>query len=121
MIVAGFGFRSAAGLASLRAALSLAQEGLPAITHLATAADKAEALTPLAEILGLPVVGIEPEALALVTTPTHSRASVHARGTGSVAEACALAGAGGAARLLRLRCISADRMATCAIARGALP
>lgn len=121
MIVAGFGFRSAASPDSLRAALAQAQDGVPAITHLATAADKAAALAPLAEILGLPVIGIEPDALVLAPTSTHSRASIHARGAGSVAEASALAGAGAGARLLRQRCISADRMATCAIAQGALP
>lgn len=120
MIVAGFGFRSSAGLSSLEAALVLARQGLPAVTHLATASDKAAALAPLAEILGLPVIGIAPEALVSAATITRSCASLKARGTGSVAEASALAAAGAGARLLRPRCLSPDRMATCAIAQGAL-
>ena len=49
MIVAGFGFRAAADQAALRAALALAQAGKPRVTHLATAADKAPALAPLAQ------------------------------------------------------------------------
>lgn len=120
MIVAGFGFRSGAGLSSLRAALELAQQGQPSVTHLATAADKVPGLEPLAEALGLPLTSVSPEALARALTFTHSAASKAARGTGSVAEASALAAAGPGARLLAPRQISADRMATCAIAEGPL-
>lgn len=118
MIVAGFGFRSGAGLPSLRAAFALAQQGRPPVTHLATASDKLPALAPLAEALGLPLTGIAPEALANASTLTNSTASLTARGTGSVAEAAALAAAGAGARLLGPRRISPDRMATCAIAQG---
>ncbi len=64
---------------------------------------------------------MSPDALAAVTTPTRSRASLKARGVGSVAEACALAAAGVQSRLLRTRQISPDRMATCAIAQGLIP
>lgn len=120
MIVAGFGFRSGAGVASLRAALVLAQKGLPAVTHLATASDKLPALAPLADVLGLPLTGVAPEALAAAPTLTSSTASRAARDTGSVAEASALAAAGRGARLLTCRHISPDRMATCAIAQGPL-
>lgn len=118
MIVAGFGFRSGAGVPSLRAALALAQQGLPPVTQLATAADKVPALHPLAEALGLPLTGVLPEALAGAATLTSSAASKAVRGTGSVAEASALAAAGPGARLLASRQISPDRMATCAIAQG---
>lgn len=121
MIVAGFGFRAGAGLPSLRAALALAQPGLPPVTHLATAADKAAALAPLARALGLPLIGLAPGRLAGVPTPTRSAASRAARGTGSVAEAAALVAAGPGARLIAGRFISADRMATCAIAQGTMP
>ena len=93
MIVAGFGFRRGAGLASLRAALELAQDGLPPITHLATAIDKTSALVPLAEALGLPMTGIPSASLSTTPTPTSSAASLKARATGSVAEACALVAA----------------------------
>lgn len=112
MIVAGFGFRSGATLESLRAALALAQAGAPPVTHVASVADK----LPLLRGLGLPVIaatGIEQ-----VATPTRSPASLAARGTGSVAEAAALLAAGPGARLLAPRCISPDRMATCALAKG---
>lgn len=120
MIVAGFGFRRGTGLASLRAALALAQQDRPAVTHLATASDKAAALEPLAESLGLPLRGLSPEELSGVTTLTRSAASLAARATGSLAEASALCAAGSGARLFGPRHVSPDRMATCAIAEGSL-
>ncbi|WP_231735583.1 cobalamin biosynthesis protein [Novosphingobium sp. CCH12-A3] len=118
VIVAGFGFRSGAGLSSLRGALARAQQGQPPVTHLATVQDKVAALVPLAEALGLPLTGVAPEVLIAVSTATRSVASLAARDVGSVAEASALAGAGAGARLLGPRHISPDRMATCAIAQG---
>jgi cobalt-precorrin 5A hydrolase len=116
MIVAGFGFRATATPASLRAALALAGQGRPPITHLATAADKAPALAPLARSLGLPLLSLTPAQLAAVATPTQSPASIAARGLGSLAEAAALAGAGPDALLLAPRRISPDRLASCALA-----
>lgn len=116
MIVAGFGFRTGASLASLRDAL--ARHGAVPATHLATVQDKVEALAPLACEMGLPLIGIGAEVLAATVTPTASDASKRARGTGSVAEAAALAAAGAGACLLHPRRISKDRMATCAIAQG---
>lgn len=118
MIVAGFGFRAGASMSSLRAALALAQDGSPPVTLLATVADKAPTLAPLADALGLPLTGVSAEALTHPSTPTRSAASLKARGTGSVAEASALAAAGPGARLLGPRQVSPDRMATCAIAQG---
>jgi len=118
VIVAGFGFREGASLASLEAALALAQAGLPRVTALAAPQDKAWALRELAEVVGLPLVGLAPEELSAVPTATISIASLLARRTGSVAEAAALAAAGPAAALLCPRRISPDRMATCAIATG---
>lgn len=112
MIVAGFGYRSGATLDSLRAALALAQAGSCPVTHVASVPDK----LPLLAGLGLPMIAAE--ALETIETPTRSAASLAARGTGSVAEAAALAAAGPGARLLVTRCISPDRMATCAIAEG---
>ena len=85
-------------------------------THLAAAHDKLAALVPLAEVLDLPLMGVASDALAAVSTPTRSIASLNARHVGSVAEASALAAAGAGARLLSPRHISPDRMATCAIA-----
>ena len=117
MRVAGFGFRAAASAGSLRDALAAAggSEGLVA---LATADGKACArpLLALAAELALPVRGVTPAALAAAATLTRS-ARVAARfGTGSVAEAAALAAAGPAARLLGPRAVSHDGMATAAIA-----
>lgn len=118
MIVAGFGFRAGAGISSLRTAFMLAQQGHPPVTHLATARDKLAALAPLAEALGLPLTGVEPAALAAAPTITRSAASLAAHGSGSLAEASALAAAGPGACLLGPRHISPDRMAACAIAKG---
>ena len=118
MIVAGFGFRQGAALASLQAALALAQQGHEPVTRLATVRDKIVGLRPLADALGLPLTAVDPAVLAEVETITHSPVSFNAYGTGSVAEASALAAAGPGARLLGARHISPDRMATCAIAQG---
>ena len=118
MIVAGFGFRSAADIAALRAALACAQAGHPPVTALAAPDDKRVLVAELAETMALPVVTVSPDALQGPQTATQSTASLSARATGSVAEACALAAAGPGARLLAIRHISPDRMATCAIARS---
>jgi cobalt-precorrin 5A hydrolase len=120
LIVAGFGFRSGADMTSLCDVLHLAQQGLPAVSALAAPEDKIRLLTALADILGVPVIGIAPQAVCAASPMTFSPASFAARGTGSVAEAVALAAAGPGAVLLGLRHISPDRMATCAIAQGAL-
>lgn len=122
VIVAGFGFRRAATLASLRDALRRAAARRPPAL-LATAEDKvvAEAFSALASDLGLPARGIDRDTLAAQRTRTRSSASIAARGTGSVAEAAALAAAGPGARLLGARRVSADGMATCALAEGESP
>jgi len=118
VIVAGFGYRTGANQASLRSALALAQADHPSVTALATPADKAALLTPLAEALAVPLIAVSPGQLCAVATTTQSPASLTARHTGSVAEASALAAAGEGARLIAHRHISTDRMATCAIAEG---
>lgn len=115
MRVAGFGFRSAATVASLRDALDRAGGR---VDRLATAADKAA--TPVfrafAGEMRLPVLAVAPEGLADRPTITQS-ARVAARfGAGSLAEAAALAAAGPGARLLGPRVISGDGLATAAIA-----
>ena len=117
MIVAGFGFTSKATLDSLTEALSLAGR---TPDRLATAADKAEspAFQALARHLALPVAALSQQAIANHPTVTQSAASTAARGTGSLAEAAALAAAGPGARLLGARVISSDRRATCALAIG---
>lgn len=129
MMVAGFGLRRDATLASLRDALAQAlQLAQPAtrsahcITLLATAQDKAEAtcLRALAADLGLPLCAVAPAQVAATPTLTDSAAVRVLRGTGSTAEAAALAvalmHAGPGATLLHPRSVSTDRLATCAIA-----
>ena len=120
MIVAGFGFRSGATAASLHSALDAARGGLH-VTHLATLEDKADRLAELAAALALPVIAVRPSCIVSSATKTHSRASLAARGVGSVAEGSALAVAGSGAQLLVSRRISPDRMATCAIASSLIP
>lgn len=129
MMVAGFGFRAEASLHSLREALRLALDesrvgGLPcpSIVLVATAQDKAQAscLQDLAARLDLPVCALTPAELTAVSTLTDSTPIRQRRGTGSVAEAAALAAAnrfaGGAATLLHARAVSPDRRAACALA-----
>lgn len=118
MIVAGFGFRTGATVASLHTALAAAQHGHAPVTALAAPHDKLALVSDLAETLGLPMIAISSSALQIPNTPTQSTASLEARQTGSVAEAAALAAAGPDAQLLATRHISPDRMATCAIARS---
>ncbi len=103
---------------ALRAALASAQRGHPPVGALAVPHDKQVLVARLAVAMGVPVIAVSPSALQTPDTPTQSRASREARGTGSVAEAAALAAAGPGARLLTARHISPDRMATCAIAEG---
>lgn len=111
--VAGFGFRKGAGVESLRAALVAAGGG--PVDLLATAEGKVGGLSPLGLALGLPVRGVAVECVATVTQSDRVRARF---GTGSLAEAAALAAAGRGARLVVLRVASPDGMATCAVAEG---
>jgi len=119
MKVAGLGFRRDVTLASLREALLAAgrAEDLDAV---ATVSDKAdsEALKQLARECGVPIRAVSAEELANIHTPTQSKLIVESFGTGSVAEAAALAAAGRHARLIAVRVVSQDRTATAAIAEG---
>nr|WP_128514926.1 cobalamin biosynthesis protein [Tabrizicola thermarum] len=117
MIVAGFGFRTGATLAALQDALSRAG-GPIGVTHLATLKAKVGGLAALGQVLGLPVIALEPESLRGIATPTRSDRVVAMFGTGSVAEGAALAAAGPGARLRAPRAVSADGTATAAIAEG---
>ncbi len=115
MIVAGFGFRSGVTGGALMDALARAG-GVAGVTHLATVAAKAEGLAELAAALGLPVLAVEPQLLAAQAVLTQSDRVEALYGTGSVAEAAALAAAGPGARLRGPRVTSADGTATAAIA-----
>ncbi|XDA99995.1 cobalamin biosynthesis protein [Sulfitobacter sp. LCG007] len=120
VIVAGFGYRGGATCESLRSALEKA--GGDCRPHLlATLDSKARLLERLASVLSLPLAAVTPEDIAGRPTLTCSAASLSAHGTGSVAEAVALAAAGANARLLAPRVVSEDRMATCALAEGEDP
>lgn len=116
MRVAGLGFRNGATPAALAEAIAAAGGGT--LTRLATAEDKAGAapLRALAAEMGLPVTAVPRAALASTPTPTRSPRVVARYGTGSLAEAAALAAAGPCARLLGPRAVSADGTATAAIA-----
>lgn len=122
MIIAGFGFRRDATDDSLREALSLAA-GNRQIGALATAADKAmsPALIALAADLNLPLHAITPDQIAAQDTATRSVRVQAERGTGSLAEAAALAATGPNGRLIGVRHISCDGMACCALARKGTP
>lgn len=117
MKVAGFGFRDGAPLVALRAALGLVEQAGGPATALATATSKAgaAALNDLAIERGLVVLAVP---VAGVSTPTRSSRVQALFGTGSVAEAAALAAAGPDARLIVGRVTSPDGMATCAMALG---
>ncbi|SDP92278.1 cobalt-precorrin 5A hydrolase [Rhodoferax sp. OV413] len=118
MKVAGLGFRAQASVASLRSALQAAGNST-GLSALATAEDKAgtPALLQLAAELGLQVIAVP--LAALQAQAATSSPHVPARyGGHSLAEAAALAAAGPDARLLAARAVSADSLATAAIAEN---
>ena len=117
MRVAGIGFRRGTTLAALLEAVEAAGGAAEA---LATAEGKARAAPAqaLARALNLPLIAVPAAALAGQPTPTRSP-RIHALfGTGSLAEAAALAAAGPGATLIAPRVLSRDRTASAAIAEG---
>ena len=118
MRVAGFGFRQSATLESLQAAWLAAQPA--GVSAIAAPDDKAQTqvFAAFSDALSLPVISVAPQDMHAASTVTNSTKVREKRGTGSVAEACALVAAGASATLLQTRVISEDRMATCAIAEG---
>lgn len=119
MRVAGLGFRKEATIEALRDALAAAG-GTLGLDALATATDKADAtaIVALARELGLTIKPVPAELLARVETATRSARVETMFGTGSLAEAAALAAAGRLARLVSPRSVSGDKTATAAIAEG---
>jgi cobalt-precorrin 5A hydrolase len=119
MRVAGLGFRTEATIEALREAL-VAAGGAQGLDALATATDKAEAavIVALARELGLTIKPVPTALLSRVETATHSARIEAMFGTGSLAEAAALAAAGRRARLVSPRSVSRDKTATAAIAEG---
>lgn len=111
MIVAGFGFRKGASLASFQAALNMTN-GAQAI---ATIEEKAIGLTELSRATGLPVIAVARSALPDQPGSPRVRALY---ATGSVAESAALAAAGAGAILTQPRTTSPDGQVVVAIAKG---
>lgn len=118
MKAAGLGFRAGATEESLRAAYDAAGGDADV---LAVPEDKRAAplVMQFAAAVGLPVVGVSKAHMTAVKTLTQSAKVREKRGTGSVAEACALVAAGDGATLLGARVVSSDRNATCAMAEAA--
>ena len=122
MRVVGIGFRAAADLASLQDALQqvLDATGGGGIDAVVTEAAKAreKVFREFAQVLGLPGLGITAQDLGQMITPTQSERIQDRFGTGSLAEAAALAAAGPEARLVAQRVVSGDGMATAALAES---
>ncbi|SFD87577.1 cobalt-precorrin 5A hydrolase [Sulfitobacter brevis] len=120
MRVAGIGFRSAASLPSLVDALqrALAEAGGGTLDALVTESAKSRepVFRELAQSMGLPGLGVTQQDLGQMITPTQSQRIQDQFGTGSLAEAAALAAAGPEATLAACRVVSGDGMATAAIA-----
>lgn len=118
MRVAGIGFRGAASVSDLRAALAAAQGDRPPVQAIVTEASKAraEVFRAFAADLGVPGLGVPLVDLAEMITPTQSQRIQDKFGTGSLAEAAALAAAGPTAVLVAARAVSGNGMATAAIA-----
>ncbi|MEL7515385.1 MAG: cobalamin biosynthesis protein [Pseudomonadota bacterium] len=124
MIVAGFGFRTSVTRSSLADAYAKARgRAHGSASVFATAADKATtpAFQRLASDERATVTPVAAGDLIAQPTITQSEPAKTARGTGSVAEAAALAAAGPQARLLAPRAVSDDGKATCALAEGSKP
>ena len=120
MKVAGIGFRASATLADLRQALDLLQTQPDALASLQAKA-AAEPLKTLARELGLPLIALAEEDIAGEQTLTCSPRIKARFATGSLAEAAALGGArqarpGARARLIAPRIVTANGLATAALA-----
>jgi len=122
MRVIGIGFRAAAEEASLHDALArvlMASENM-GIDAVVTEASKARApvFRAFAATLGVPGMGITQADLEQMITSTQSDQIRDRFGTGSLAEAAALAAAGPQGQLVIQTVVSADGMATAALAEG---
>lgn len=116
MKIAGIGLRAAATLADLQDALALAGCARPdALATLAAKAEKPQ-IKALAETLGIPVLKLGEDEISGIPTLTCSPRIKARFGTGSVAEAAALAAGGTGARLICPRVKTTNGLATAAIA-----
>ncbi|VDC21219.1 cobalamin biosynthesis protein [Pseudogemmobacter humi] len=114
-MIAGIGFREAAGAESILDALRRA--GGADLRDLALPVRKARHPAVLAlSRQGFRIHPVTAEDLTRAVTLTDSAAARAAHGTGSVSEGCALVACGPGARLLAPRSISGDGLATAALA-----
>lgn len=117
MIVAGIGFNTSATPKSLARALQGALDAahIARVDALASAMAKAQdaTLTSFAADFELPLLAVD---VAGIATPSQSPRVLALFGTGSLAEAAALAAAGPNARLIAHKTTSPCGRATCAIA-----
>ncbi|APE44947.1 precorrin methylase [Sulfitobacter alexandrii] len=122
MKVVGIGFRAAADLASLQDALQQVLDVSDDVRIDAVVTEAAKAreavFREFAQVLGVPGLGVTVEDLGQMITPTQSERIQDRFGTGSLAEAAALAAAGPQARLVAPRVVSRDGMATAALAES---
>lgn len=117
MRVVGLGLRATATLASLDDLL----HGLQVAAELPVAVPAFRQNHPAIQELGRRghrIIPVSEAALNGVRTPTRSPRILALYGTGSLAEACALAAAGPAARIIRPRVVSTDGCATAALAQS---
>lgn len=117
MIVAGLGCSSRASPDEMRALLEALVQGHH-LARIACLQARAAQLDPLARAFGVPLLAVPRRALAGIVTPTQAARIQAQFGTGSVAEACALLGAGRGARIVAARQVSDLGRATCALAEG---
>ena len=117
MIVAGIGFNTSATPKALAKALDSALQAAGAVTLDALASAQAKAtdgvLIAFAQSRALPLLAVD---VAGIATPSQSPRVMALFGTGSLAEAAALAGAGAGARLIVGKTTSPCGRATAAIA-----
>ena len=122
MRVVGIGFRAAATAESLQDALAqvLLACADPHIDAVVSEAAKAreDVFRAFAQSLSVPGLGVSQTDLAQMITPTQSDRIQDRFGTGSLAEAAALAAAGPRGQLVVSRVVSTDGMATAALAEG---
>jgi len=118
----GIGFRAEADATSLQDALAQVLATADDIKFDAVVSEAAKSreqvFRDFAHALGVPGLGISQTDLAQMITPTQSARIQDRFGTGSLAEAAALAAAGPRARLVVKRVVSTDGMATAALAEG---
>jgi cobalt-precorrin 5A hydrolase len=124
MIVAGIGCRKGVSATQIQAAIAAAFVGeiiggrLPGLLAAPAVKKDESSIRDAADTLGLGLIWISQDALEAAgpRTQTHSARSMAAMNVPSVAEACALAGAGPNGRLLRKTLIVGS--VTCALAES---